>query len=183
MKTHFKDHRSDAWIDENYPSLLARLDWTLLNCCFSRSKMVKYWHFYMIQTNITTYAIRIQMVRKWSKLFCFLFLVFKTKKQIMAKRGFIGDLLKNTAPKLCVRSGYDIQSSTFCFNLCSKKWEFVFRTGPWDGRFTSVFKDWISLPVGHFTKWGKWPEPFWKDFQQWEFRPNKFQFIHSWAQF
>lgn len=40
------------------------------------------------------------------------------------------------------------QSSTLCFNPCSKKWEFLFRIVPWDGRFTSVFKDSIALPIG-----------------------------------
>lgn len=32
---------------------------------------------------------------------------FQNKKQIMGKPGFIRDLLKDTAPKLCVRPGYE----------------------------------------------------------------------------
>ena len=35
---------------------------------------------------------------------------FQNKRQIMGKPGFVRDLLKDTAPKLCVRPGYEPRS-------------------------------------------------------------------------
>lgn len=82
----------------------------------------------------------------------------------MAKSGFIG-VLKDTALKLYVRWGYEpLSLLNFVSIFASQQWEFLFRIEPRGGRYTSVFKGSVSLPICHFTKWGMWPEPFWKRF-------------------
>ena len=56
-------------------------------------------------------------MRKCSKLLFFLFLVFQNKKHIMGKPGFISDLLEDTAPKLCVRPGYEPLSCLYFVSI------------------------------------------------------------------
>lgn len=46
-------------------------------------------------------------MRKYSKLFFFLVLVFKTKKHALAKPGFIRDLLRDTAPQSACATGVE----------------------------------------------------------------------------
>lgn len=69
-------------------------DWTVWHGCFLRSKMVINWHFHITQLNSANNLSNKDpnSEEKYSKLFFFLVLIFKTKKQIMAKPGFIKKL-------------------------------------------------------------------------------------------
>lgn len=130
VKIHFKTTGINLWVDENYLCLLVRLDWTVWNCCFSRSKMAKYWHFHMIQPNSgNKVSNKDPVVRKCSKLGFFLVLVFKTKKHVMANPGFIRDLLRHHS-QICVRPGHGPLSLQHFVCPCSKQWASLFKMEP-----------------------------------------------------
>ena len=60
-------------------------------------------------------------MRKCFQLLFFLFLVFKTQKPIMGKPGFVRDLLKDAAPKLHVRPGYEPLSFLHFVSILASK--------------------------------------------------------------